>query len=80
MVRLSGSFCLRQRKAVPFAFLNFLEYPAACNLEVITCIKFEFRESLEGPLDSEEAVNLAIAKLKAHLLDLVRKKVELIVE
>jgi hypothetical protein len=49
-------------------------------LEVITCIKFEFRESLEGPLDSEEAVNLAIAKLKAHLLDLVRKKVELIVE
>jgi hypothetical protein len=34
----------------------------------------------EGRLEAEEAVNLAIAKLKAHLLDLVRKKVELIVE
>jgi hypothetical protein len=32
------------------------------------------------PLDSEEAVNLAVAKLREHLLDLVRKKVKLIVE
>ena len=42
--------------------------------------KVALKSFFSGPLDSEEAVNLAIAKLKAHLLDLVRKKVELIVE
>jgi hypothetical protein len=42
--------------------------------------KVALKSFFSGPLDSEEAVNQAIAKLKEHLLDLVRKKVELIVE
>jgi hypothetical protein len=42
--------------------------------------KVALKSFFSGPLDSEEAVNQAVAKLKEHLLDLVRKKVELIVE
>lgn len=42
--------------------------------------KVPLKSFFSEPMDSEEAVNLAVAKLKEHLLDLVRKKVKLIVE
>jgi hypothetical protein len=42
--------------------------------------KVALKSFFSEPMDSEEAVNLAVAKLREHLLDLVRKKVKLIVE
>ena len=42
--------------------------------------KVALKSFFSEPLDSEEAVNQAIKKLQEHLLDLVRKKVTLMVE
>jgi hypothetical protein len=42
--------------------------------------KVALKSFFSEPLDSEEAVNLAVKRLRDHLLDLVRKKVKLIVE
>ena len=42
--------------------------------------KVALRSFFSEPMDSEEAVNPAVKRLKEHLLDLVRKKVKPIVE
>lgn len=42
--------------------------------------KVALKSFFSEPLDSEEAVNLAVKRLQEHLLDLVRRKVKLIVE
>jgi hypothetical protein len=42
--------------------------------------KVALKSFFSEPIDSEEAVNLAVAKLREHLLELVRKKVKLMVE
>jgi hypothetical protein len=42
--------------------------------------KVALKSFFSEPMDSEEAVNLAVKRLQEHLLDLVRKKVKLIVE
>ena len=42
--------------------------------------KVALRSFFSEPMDSEEAVNQAVKRLKEHLLDLVRKKVKPIVE
>jgi hypothetical protein len=42
--------------------------------------KVALKSFFSEPMDSEEAVNLAVKRLQDHLLDLVRKNVKLIVE
>ena len=42
--------------------------------------KVALKSFFTEPMDSEEAVNQAVAKLREHLLELVRKKVRLMVE
>ena len=42
--------------------------------------KVSLKSFFSEPLDSEEAVNQAVMRLQEHLLDLVRRKVKLIVE